>query len=194
VDELVLTSGDVPGLQLTPVSAEEITGGVGALEDLAAGLRVDPAHCADVSQDTFLAQAEPGVMAIQAGQNGDTAYAVSVSTVTDSLPERARLVADCPSMTVTVPLQGAEVTTRARNTLLPLDAPEGVEHFAAISQENSMDVMGQQVRTGNVLITGVVDGIGVSVTAASGTGEVPDAARETAMDAFVRQVGKVRDA
>lgn len=194
VDQLVLNADDAPELGLTPVSTEEIAGGVGALEDLAAGVRVDPERCADFSQDAFLAQAEPGAMAIQAGQSGDTAYAVSVTTVTTSLPERDQLITDCPTMTVTIPLEGTEVTTRAENSLLPLEAPEGVEHFAAISQSNSMDLMGQEMLTGNVLITGVMRGIGVSVTAANGSGPVSDAERDTAMDAFAKQVEKIRSA
>ncbi|MDX2356952.1 hypothetical protein [Dietzia sp. PP-33] len=194
VDQLVLNAEDAPDLGLAPVSTEDITGGVGALEDIAAGVRVEPERCADFNQDSFLAQAEPGAMAVQAGQRGDTAYAVSVTTVTESLPERGRLIADCPTMTVTIPLQGTEVTTLAENSLLPLEAPEGVEHFAAISQSNAMDMMGQEVRTGNVLLTGVVRGIGVSVTAANGAGPVSDADRDTAMDTFVRQVEKIRGA
>lgn len=194
VDQLVLNAQDVPELGLAPVPAEEIAGGVDTLGELAAGIRVEPAHCAEFSQDALLAQAEPGVMAIQAGQSGDTAYAVSVTTLTESLPESGRLVEDCPTMSVTIPLEGTEMTSQATNTLLPLEAPEGVEHFTAISQENSMDMMGQQVRTGNILLTGVVRGIGISVTAANGTGTVPDASRDAAMDAFARQVEKVRNA
>lgn len=194
VAELVLNADDAPELGLVPVSTEEIAGGVGALEDIAAEVRVDPERCADFSQDAFLAQAEPGAMAIQAGQSGDTAYAVSVTTVTTSLPERGQLISDCPTMTVTIPLEGTEVTTRAENSLLPLEAPEGVEHFAAITQSNSMELMGQEMLTGNVLITGVVRGIGVSVTAANGAGPVSDAERDTAVDAFAKQVEKIRNA
>ena len=71
---------------------------------------------------------------------------------------------------------------------------EGVEHFAAISQSNSMELMGQEMLTGNVLITGVVRGIGVSVTAANGAGPVSDAERDTAVGAFAKQVEKIRNA
>ncbi|MBB1030387.1 hypothetical protein G6027_05700, partial [Dietzia sp. SLG310A2-38A2] len=194
VDQLVLNADDAPELGLAPIPAEEIAGGVGALEDIAAGVRVDPERCADFSQDAFLAQAEPGAMAIQAGQSGNTAYAVSVTTVTTSLPARDQLITDCPTMTVTIPLEGTEVTTRAENSLLPLQGPEGVEHFAAISQTNSMEMMGQEMLTGNVLITGVVRGIGVSVTVANGAGPVSDMERDTALDAFGKQVEKIRNA
>lgn len=194
VDQLVLNADDAPELGLSPVSSEDIAGGVGALEDIAAGVRVDPERCADFSQDAFLAQAEPGAMAIQAGQSGNSAYAVSVTTVTDGLPAREQLIADCPTMTVTIPLEGTEVTTRAENSLLELQAPEGVEHFAAISQTNTMDMMGQEMLTGNVLITGVVRGIGVSVTVANGAGPVSDVERDTAVDAFGKQVEKIRNA
>ncbi|MET3862520.1 hypothetical protein ABIE38_003461 [Dietzia sp. 2505] len=194
VDQLVLNADDAPELGLSPVSSEDIAGGVGALEDIAAGVRVDPERCADFSQDAFLAQAEPGAMAIQAGQSGNSAYAVSVTTVTDGLPARDQLIADCPTMTVTIPLEGTEVTTRAENSLLPLQAPEGVEHFAAISQTNTMELMGQEMLTGNVLITGVVRGIGVSVTVANGAGPVSDVERDTALDAFGKQVEKIRNA
>ena len=194
VDQLVLNADDAPELGLSPVSSEDIAGGVGALEDIAAGIRVDPERCADFSQDAFLAQAEPGAMAIQAGQSGNSAYAVSVTTVTDSLPAREQLIADCPTMTVTIPLEGTEVTTRAENSLLELQAPEGVELFAAISQTNTRDMMGQEMLTGNVLITGVVRGIGVSVTVANGVGPVSDVERDTAVDAFGKQVEKIRNA
>ncbi|EYT65110.1 hypothetical protein H483_0102570 [Dietzia sp. UCD-THP] len=194
VDQLVLNAQDAPELGLAPVSAEEIAGGVGALEDIAAGVRVDPERCADFSQDAFLAQAEPGAIAIQAGQSENTAYAVSVTTVTAGLNDRDRLIVDCPTMTVTIPLEGTEVTTRAENQLLPLEAPEGVEHFAAITQNNAMDMMGQELLTGNVLITGIVRGIGVSVTVANAAGPVSDAERDTAVDAFAKQVEKIRNA
>lgn len=194
VDELVLNADDAPELGLAPVSADEIAGGVDALGDIAAGVRVDPERCAEFRQDAFLEQAEPGVMALQAGQSGQGTYAVSVTTVTTSLPGRAQLIEDCPSMVVTIPIEGTEVTTRAENALLPLEAPEGVEHFAAISQANSMDVAGQEFVTGTVLITGVVRDIGISVTVANAAGEVSDAERDTAVDAFARQAEKIRAA
>lgn len=194
VDALVLNADDAPELGLTPVSAEEIAGGVDALGDIAAGVRVDPERCAEFRQDAFLEQAEPGVMALQAGQSGQATYAVSVTTVTTSLPERGQLIEDCPTMEVTIPIEGTEVTTRAENSLLPLEAPEGVEHFAAIAQTNAMDVAGREFVTGTVLITGVVRGIGVSVTVANATGEVTDTERDTAVDAFARQSEKIRNA
>lgn len=194
VDALVLNADDVPELGLAPVSAEEIAGGVDALGEIAAGVRVDPERCAEFRQDAFLEQAEPGVMALQAGQSGQATYAVSVTTVTTSLPERGQLIEDCPTMEVTVPIEGTEVTTRAENSELPLESPEGVEHFAAISQTSSMEVAGQELTTGTVLLTGVVRGIGISVTVANATGQVTDAERDTAMDAFTVQAEKIRTA
>lgn len=194
VDQLVLNAQDAPELGLVAVSTEELSGGIDSLEGLTAGLRVEPEACADFSQDAFLAQAEPGVMAIQAGQSADTQIAVAVTTLTSGIPDRDRLLGDCPTMTVTIPIQGTEVQSETRNTLLPLDAPEGVEEFTAVAQDNSMDVTGREIRTGTVLITGVVRGIGVSVTATSGAGPVSQEARDTAMDTFVRQADKVRSA
>lgn len=194
VDQLVLGAQDAPELGLVAVSADELAGGIDSLEGLTAGLRVEPEACADFSQDAFLAQAEPGVMAIAAGQAADSQIAVAVTTLTSGIPDRERLLGDCPTMTVTIPIQGTEVRAETRNTLLPLDAPAGVEEFTAVAQDNSMDVMGQAVQTGTVLITGVVRGIGISVTATSGAGAVSQEARETALDTFAKQAEKVRAA
>ena len=194
VDQLVLNARDAPDLGLVAVSTEELSGGIDSLEGLTEGLRVEPEACADFSQDAFLAQAEPGVMAIQAGQSAETQIAVAVTTLTSGIPDRDRLLGDCPTMTVTIPIQGTEVKSETRNTLLPADAPEGVDEFSAVSQDNSMDLMGQEMQTGTVLITGVVRGIGVSVTATSGAGPVSEEARATAMDTFAKQAEKVRTA
>lgn len=194
VDQLVLAAQDAPDLGLVAVSTDELSGGIDSLEGLTAGLRVEPEACADFSQDAFLAQAEPGVMAIAAGQTADSQLAVAVTTLTGGIPDRERLLGDCPTMTVTIPIQGTEVRAETRNTLLPLDAPAGVEEFTAVAQDNSMDVMGQAVQTGTVLITGVVRGIGISVTATSGAGPVSQEARDAALDAFAKQAEKVRAA
>lgn len=194
MDQLVLSAQDAPDLGLAPISPQELTGGIDSLETLTAGLRVEPENCADFSQDAFLAQARPGAMAIQAGRSGDTSYAVAVTTVTDGVPGRDRVITDCPVMTVTVPIEGADVASVTQNTLLPLDPPEGVTDFAAVSQDSTMTMMGTEIRTGNLMITGVVRGVGVSVTATGAGGPVSDAARDTAVDVFARQVEKIRRA
>ncbi|MDV8002503.1 hypothetical protein [Rhodococcus sp. IEGM 1408] len=194
VDQLVLNDQDAPELGLVAVSTEELSGGISSLEGLTAGMRVDPAACADFNQDAFLSQAEPGVMAIQAGQVADTQVAVAATTLTSGIPDRDRLLGECPTMSVTIPIQGTEVKSETVNTLLPMDAPEGVEGFTAVTQDNSMDMMGQEILTGTVMITGVVRGIGVSVTATSGNGPVTDEARGIAMETFVKQAEKVRTA
>ena len=194
VDQLVLNGQDAPELGLVAVSAEELSGGIDSLESITSGLRVEPEACADFSQDSLLAQAEPGVMAIQAGQSGDTQFAVAVTTLTAGVPDRDRLIDDCPVITVTFPIEGAEVSTVTQNSRLAVDAPEGVEDFAAVSQDSAMDMMGTEVRTGNVMITGVVDGIGVSVTATGAAGPISDGARDLALRTFVQQVEKVRSA
>ena len=155
---------------------------------------MDPEHCADVNQEEWLDQAEPGTMAIQAGQFEGTSYAVAVTTATDDLPGRADQVQSCPVMTITFPMGDDELTTEARNSLLDLDAPAGVDEFAAVAQENSVDMMGQQLLSGSVIITGVVRGIGVSVTAAGTEGLVTEEARDTAMGVFDAQVEKIRSA
>lgn len=194
LDQLVLNSADAPDLGLQPVSAEEISGGMSAIGDLTAGMRVEPERCADINQDSLLEQSEPGALAIQSGVVGDTSYAVALTRVTDEMAERDRLIDECPEMTVVFPVEGQELTTRTVNTPLELDAPDGVENFSAVSQDSSMDLMGQEVRTGTVLITGTVRDLGVTVTATSGTGGVSEEARNAAMDAFAKQAEKVRAA
>lgn len=194
VDQLVLGDQDAPGLGLVPVSPEQLTGGIDALDQLTAGMRVEPEHCADFSQDAFLSQSEPGVMAIQSGQTSETQIAVAVTTLTSGLPDLERMLGDCATMTVSIPMQGAQVTSESRNTLLPVDAPAGVEEFAAVSQDSTMDMAGQTVRTGTVMLTGVIRGVGISVTATSGTGPVSAGVKDTALDTFVRQVVKIRSA
>lgn len=97
-------------------------------------------------------------------------------------------------MTITMPLKGVEVTAEARNALIDVDAPEGVEQFTAMSQETTMDVMGTPLQSGNVMITGTIRGIGVSVTATGAEGPVSDSARDTAIATFVKQVDKIRAA
>lgn len=194
VDQLVLNSQDAPGLGLAPIPASEISGGMDALSGLTEGMRVEPAECADFNQDAVLAQTAPGVMAIQAGQSGQTPISVGVTTDTGGIPERTTQIEDCPTMSITMTLEGMEVTAQATNTILPLEAPDGVEQFTALSQETTMDMMGTPITSGNVMITGTVRGVGVSVTATSPEGLVPDSARDAAMDAFVKQVEKIRAA
>lgn len=193
VDQLILTAEDMPELGWQAVPAEDVSGGFEILEGFADEVRVEPAHCADVGQESLLAQTEPGSMAIQAGQLGDTSYAVAVTTVTEDLPGRAAQVEDCPVMTVAFPMGDEELITESQNSLMGVEAPDGVDEFAAISQDSSMDMMGQDVRTGNVIITGIVRGIGVSVTAAGTDGPVSDEARDTAMEIFTAQVEKIRN-
>ena len=125
---------------------------------------------------------------------GDTSYAVALTRVIDEMAERHRLIEECPEMTVVFPVEGQEFTTRTVNTPLDLDAADGVKDFSAVSQDSSMDMMGQEIRTGTVLITGTVRDLGVTVTVTSGTGEVSEEARNAAMDAFVKQAEKVRAA
>lgn len=194
VEQLVLTAGDAPDVGLQPVPADEIAGGMDALGAFTSDVRVEPEQCADISTDGMGAQSEPGAMAIQAGQLGDTSIAVAVSRVVEGLAERAQQVRDCPVMTVAFPLQGQEMVTETTNTLLDSEAPEGVEDYAVVVQDNSMDMMGQSVRTSNIMITGVVRGLGVSVTAAGTDGPVPDEARDAALRLFAAQADKVRNA
>ena len=193
VDQLVLTAEDMPELEWRAVPAEDVSGGFDVLEGFADGVRVEPEHCADIGQETLLAQTEPGAIAIQAGQFENTSYAVAVTTVTEDLPGRADQVEDCPVMPVTFPLGEEELPTEAQHSLLDLEAPDGVDEFAAVSQDSSMDMMGQDFRTGNVIITGIVRGVGVSVTAAGTEGPVTDEARDTAMEIFTAQVEKIRN-
>lgn len=194
VEQLVLTAEDAPEVGLQPVPADEIAGGMDALGAFTSDVRVEPEQCADLSQDGLGAQSEPGAMAIQAGQLRDTSIAVAVTRVTEGLPARAQQIIDCPVMTVTFPLQGEEMVTEATNSLLDVDAPEGVEDFAAVVQDNSMDMMGQTIRTSNVMITGVVRGLGISVTASGTDGPISDEARDTALGLFAAQAEKVRNA
>lgn len=194
VDGLILTAADAPELGLQPVPAEDIAGGLDAIGSLADSVRVEPEHCADFNQDALLEQAEPGTMAIQAGQMGETSFAVAITTVADELPERAPQIEDCPVTTVTFDLEGQELITESTNTLVDLDAPEGVQDFAAVMQDNSMDMMGQAINNGNFMITGSLRGIGVSVTATSTTGGITPEVQAAAMDAFTKQVAKIRDA
>ncbi len=194
VDALILTAADAPELGLQPVPTEDIAGGLSLVDSLTEGVTVEPAHCADFNQESLMEQTEPGTMAIQSGMVGDTVVAVAVTTLTDELPERANEVANCPVMTVTMPIEGMELVTESTNTLLDLDAPEGVRDFSAVRQDSTANVMGQAVSTGNLMITGAVRGIAVSVTATSPTGEITPEVQATAMDTFVRQVAKIRDA
>ncbi|MBB0994583.1 hypothetical protein G6015_09930, partial [Dietzia sp. SLG510A3-40A3] len=194
VEQLVLSAEDAPQVGLQPVPADEIAGGMDALGAFTSDVRVEPEQCADISKDGLGAQAEPDAMAIQAGQVGGTSFAVAVTRVTDGMAARAQQIEDCPVMTVAFPLRGEEMITEARNSLLDIDAPEGVEDFAAVIQDNSMNMMGQTIRTSNVMITGVVRGLGVSVTASGTDGPVSDEARDTAVELFAAQAEKVRTA
>ena len=194
VDQLILTAADAPELGLQPVPAEDIAGGLDAIGSITQDVRVEPERCADFNQDALLEQAEPGSMAIQAGQIGETAFAVAVTTRSDDLPERAAQIEDCPVMTVTFPLEGMEMVSESTNTLLDLEAPEGVRDFAAVLQASSMDMMGQTIASENLMITGTVRGIGVSVTATSPVAGIPAEVRTKAMEAFSTQVQKIRDA
>ena len=194
VDELILTAADAPDLGLQPVPAEEISGGLDVIGSLTEGVRVEPEICADVSQDSLTAQAEPGTMAIQAGQRGETAFAVAVTTIDEGLADRVGQIERCPVMTVTLPIEGQEMVTESTNTLMDLDAPEGVEGFAAVRQDSSMTMMGQPFTSGNLMLTGTVRGIGISVTATNPAGQVTPEAQSIAMDAFAAQAAKVRDA
>lgn len=194
VDQLVLNARDAPGLGLAAVPHEELSGGMDALSGLTESMRVEPAHCADVNQDAVLEQAAPGVMAIQAGASGQTPVSVGVTRDTGGIPGRTAQIEDCPTMSITMQMQGTEVTADAVNTMLPIGAPEGVEQFTAVSQETTMDMMGTPVRTGNVVLTGMVRGLGVSVTATGVEGPVPEPARQAALDAFAAQAEKIRAA
>ena len=138
LDQLILTAADAPDLGLQPVSPEEIAGGMDMIGGLTEGLKVEPPHCAEFSQDTLMAQSEPGTMAIQAGQKDDIAYAVAVTTVIDGLPDRAAAIEDCPVMTVSFPLGegGQDLVTETANTVLDVEAPAGVENFVAVQQDS----------------------------------------------------------
>lgn len=194
VDDLILTAADAPELGLQAVPAEDIAGGLDAIGSLSDSVRVEPEHCADFNQDALLEQAEPGTMAIQAGQLGETSFAVAITTAADELPERAPHIEDCPVMTVTFDLEGQEMVTESANSLVDFDAPEGVRDFAAVMQDNSMEMMGQAIDNGNFMITGSIRGIGVSVTATSLSGVITPEEQAAAMDAFTKQVAKIRDA
>lgn len=194
VDQLVLSAQDAPELGLVPISAEEISGGMDTLSGLAENMRVEPAECADFNQDAVLDQAAPEVLALQAGQTDQFPISVGVTRDLAGIPERTAQIEDCPTMTITMPLQGMEVTAEASNTLLDFEAPEGVEQFTAMSQETSMDLMGTPIRSGNVMITGMLRGVGMSVTVTGAEGPVSDSARDAAMAAFVKQAEKVRAA
>ena len=194
VEQLVLNAQDAPELGLVPISAEELSGGMDALSGLTEDMRVEPAECADVNQATAMEQTAPGVLAIQTGQADQTPISVGVTRDIGDIPERSAQIEDCPTMTITMPIQGTEVTAEATNVVLGYEAPEGVEQFTALSQETTMDMMGTPIHSGNVIITGTVRGVGVSITATGAQGPVPDSAREAAMAAFVTQAEKIRNA
>lgn len=193
LDQLVLTSEDAPDLGLQPISPEDITGGMSAIGDLTADMRVEPEHCADMNQDSLLEQAEPDALAIQSGLVGTTSYAVALTRVTDDMVARDQLIEECPEMTVVFPVDGQELSTRTVNTPLDLEAPEGVDNFSAVAQDSSMDVMGQQIQSGTVLLTGTVRDLGVTVTVTNASGDVAEDARAAALDAFTKQAEKVRN-
>lgn len=194
IDELILNSTDAPELGLKPVPAEEIAGGMDALGALAQDVKVDPPHCADLNQDALTAKAEPGTIAIQSGMQGQTPFAVALTTSPEGLPQRAGEIEKCPVMTVTIPIEGQEIKSETTNTMLQDKAPEGVEDFAAVLQDTSMDIAGQAMNSGTVMITGTVRGIGVSVTGTSAIGELSPEAQAQALDVFAKQVEKIRNA
>lgn len=194
IDELILNSTDAPELGLKPVPAEEIAGGMDALGALAQDVKVDPPHCADLNQDALTAKAEPGTIAIQSGMQGQTPFAVALTTSPEGLPQRAGEIEKCPVMTVTIPIEGQEIKSETTNTMLEDKAPEGVEDFAAVLQDTSMDIAGQAMNSGTVMITGTVRGIGVSVTGTSAIGELSPEAQAQALDVFAKQAEKIRNA
>lgn len=194
VDQLIINAQDAPELGLTPISADEISGGMDALSGFADGMTFNPPECADFNQDAVLAQSAPGVLAIQSGQIDQSPISVGVSTDIGSIQDRTAQVEDCPTVTITMPLQGTEVTAEMTNALIGFEAPEGVEQYAALAQETKVDMMGTPIQSGNIAITGTVRGVGVSVTATNANGPVPDAVRDAAQAAFVKQVEKIRAA
>lgn len=194
MDQLVLNNEDAPQLGLAPVSPEEISGGIDTLSGIAEGMRVEPEQCAEINQDAVMSPDDPGALAIQSGLSGQTPVSVAVTTEADGVPGRAAQIEACPTMTITLPFGDQEVTADSTNTMLPFEAPEGVENFAAFTQETSMTVADTPLATGNVMLTGTVRGIGISVTAIGAEGPVPDEARDAALDAFVAQAEKIRAA
>lgn len=194
IEDLILSAQDAPELNLQAVPADQISEGLKAMGGITEGARVEPPECADFNQATLDAQAAPGTTAIRTGQSGSSPVAVAVSTVADGVRSQRASVERCPDMTVTLPLQGTEVRMKTTNTLLPHEAPEGVEDFVALSQKSSMDLGGFTQGSTNVVINGVVRGVAVTVSATGPEGGVPDSARDAALRAFTTQVEKIRNA
>ena len=63
-------------------------------------------------------------------------FAVAVTTIDEGLADRVGQIERCPVMTVTLPIEGQEMVTESTNTLLALDAPEGVEEHQAQGVEH----------------------------------------------------------
>lgn len=194
VGQLILGENEVDGLKLVAIPADQISEGLTAMRGISEGARVDPPECADFNQATLDAQAAPDATAISTGQVGQSPVALAVSTVTDGLEGQRESIERCPSMTVVLPIQGIEATTTTTNELLPDEAPEGVEHFVAISQKTTMNLAGVSQGSTNIVLNGVVRGVAVTVSATGPESGVPDDARDAAMRAFAAQVEKIRGA
>ena len=193
VDTLIVNADDIPGLGLEPTPAEDIALGLNSIGDLTAGLKTEPADCMEVNQDALLKRAEPGNLALQSGNRNGTEFAITVTTLDEGLSERRAETERCPVVRMTMPFQGTEVTSETRSTVDDVAAPAGVRDFAAVTQVTTADMMGQFVESGIFTLTGMVEGLGVSVTASAPNGPVAQADKDFAVDIFARQAQKIRD-
>ncbi|HHX83921.1 MAG TPA: hypothetical protein GX694_01050 [Actinomycetales bacterium] len=194
VEELVLNAEDAPELALVAVPAEELEAGVSAMGGIAEGARIEPPECSAFNPTALDAQKDPGTSAFQHGRSGDAVVGVTVTTMPDGLKGQRDLVENCPEVTVTMPVEGGEVQMATRNTPLPDEAPEDVEEFAAVQQESTIDMGGEEQPTTSIVVTGIVRGIGISVSTTPIDPAATDAARQVAVDAFAKQVDKIKAA
>lgn len=194
IEELVLGGQDAPEYSLVTVPASQLAESVKAMSGFADGAKVEPPHCADLNQSTMEAQAAPGTTALATGTAGQAPVSVAVSTVTKGIEDQRGMAERCPSMTMTLDMEGAQATVESRNTIEDVPAPAGVEHFVAISQESSANIAGQTQTTSGYTVNGVVRGIGVTVSTMGANGPTSPEARDAAMALFTKQVEKIRNA
>lgn len=204
-EEQALGVDEVEGLALQEITQDQFAQTGTLTEQLTgqASMTSDPPECAEVFQNLQSPGGTDTTAAVgRLGQDANipnTAFSLVLNDPGATATDYTAAFEQCANVEMTMELPGQDgqpqpIVYNMTNEVSDATAPEGVEDFFAVKNTSNADLQGQQVTSGIVLVSGIIDGTAIQVNAQSNAGPISPEAEQRAIDLFNQQVEKIRNA
>lgn len=204
-EDQALGVDEVEGLTLQEITAEQFAQ-TGTLTEQLTGqaqMTSNPPECAEVFQNLQSPGGTDTSAAVgRLGQDANipnTAFSLVLNDPGATATDYTAAFEQCANVEMTMELPGQDgqpqpIVYQMTNEVTGATAPEGVEDFFSVKNTSNADLQGQQVTSGIILVSGIIDGTAVQVNAQSNAGPISPEAEQRAIDLFNQQAEKIRNA